>query len=299
MPRNHWGIRWHGSWQCKGRATYILRNTGEAPRTTVGIPCDSNGLPPDRPRIVPVGTLLQASDPRGTGIALLWPTSRDRRRPHSEGRALTGRGSDTPSQHIPTRSPTASTAAFPAPPATPHALPCSRPPRGGSRRRWHTPCYGHGGGNGVTHPAAMAVDHRAFPPTAAVAPGTPRRQSSDDRTRCTVSIRTPTLAASPVAWIVGPSLNGYQSGKHETSESPGALRSAGTIICDALGVNTATTKRNGTAAHAGRAGRALPGAWPTAKILEVLGCRVARAAMGGKPQPIAATVVARLEASGN
>jgi hypothetical protein len=37
------------------------------------------------------------------------------------------------------------------------------------------------------------------------------------------------------------------------------------------------------------------GAWPMARVLEVLGTRVAMSAMRGKPSPVAAAVLARLE----
>jgi hypothetical protein len=39
----------------------------------------------------------------------------------------------------------------------------------------------------------------------------------------------------------------------------------------------------------------MPGAWPMARVLEVLGTRVAMSAIRGKPSPVAATVLARLE----
>lgn len=40
-----------------------------------------------------------------------------------------------------------------------------------------------------------------------------------------------------------------------------------------------------------------PWHWSTAKVLEVLGTRVAMSAMGGKPNPVAARVLERLESS--
>lgn len=41
----------------------------------------------------------------------------------------------------------------------------------------------------------------------------------------------------------------------------------------------------------------LPGAWPRERVLLVLANRVARAAISGHPTPVAARVLARLEAS--
>lgn len=50
---------------------------------------------------------------------------------------------------------------------------------------------------------------------------------------------------------------------------------------------------NNATQHSGA--RAMVGAWSTDRILSVLGRKVAMAAMGGRPQPVAALVVARIE----
>lgn len=39
----------------------------------------------------------------------------------------------------------------------------------------------------------------------------------------------------------------------------------------------------------------LPGSWPWSKVVEVLGTRVAMSAMRGKPSPVAAAVLLKLE----